>query len=541
MFRFRYAFCIQYVSGDTLLCVPQQTGVTYVWEFNGQETGLCQGSPCCIMAETGKYCCTVRDSLPPHCESRSCHDNTPGGHGGPDSCITLYPTVTQNSCTEFEVYAGNLPPEGTVTWDVPEQSRLNPLSDISASLSFYAPGSFTVYAGAEVGGHCYRGWTEIDVDCIPRLHLSYDCDGHLVVRDTSLYRAGVSAPARTVTVEGTGLSAQIPIGESASEEMDISSLEHGEYTVTMVFDMGGVPCSVSAVFNWRGGPSVRGIDIRRRMCKGGPFPFYADAGGDIGRYRWDFGDGSYNFGDTIYHTYSVTATMYVVTLTVTDVWGCTASDTAHVGVGEEVIKGNLKTVDNTPVCPGQCKVIQYTSTLEGEPLLPPSHYIWRPAAPPTTESHCCVYQTGDYTVWVETDNYGCRYSSICNVGFLNVPTARITGSTMYCEGETVALNGNSGASNQYSWSVAPEGIAFSTPNIRFVPSLTGTQTASLTVTGPEGCTASAAGTFTVHQKPPTPTIAVNSLQSCLHKPPVGVVCPSGLLLNWSAPKMHTLT
>lgn len=522
------------VSGDTLLCVPQQTGVTYAWEFNGQETGLCQGSPCCIMAETGKYCCTVRDSLSPHCESRSCHDNTPGGHGGPDSCITLYPTVTQNSCTEFVIEASGLPAGRTVTWDAPEQSRFEPLSGNSAVFSFYVPGTFTVYARAEVSGLCYRGRTEVVVDCIPRIDLRYDCDGHLVVRDTSLYRTGMNAPIRVVSIEGTGFVSQIPIGESATEEMDISSLERGDYRVTMDFDMDGVPCSVSAVFKWLGNPAVTNIDIRRKMCKGGPFPFYADTDGDIARYRWDFGDGSYNFGDTIYHTYSATLDQntVIVTLSVTDVWGCTASDTAHVEVGEEVIKGKLKPVDSVLICPGQCRVIQY-KTEDDLPLSVPVHYTWRPGAIPSNESSTCVYQTGDYTVWVETDNYGCRYSSICNVGFLNVPTARITGSTMYCEGETVALNGNSGASNQYSWSVAPEGIAFSTPNIRFVPSLTGIQTASLTVTGPEGCTASAAGTFTVHPKPPTPSIAVSPLHSCLHEPPVDVVCPSGLQLNWS--------
>ena len=517
---------------DGILCVPQQTGVIYTWEFNGQEVDVFQGNPCCIMAETGMYCCTVRDSLPPHCESRSCHDYTPGGHGGPDSCITLALTVTQVSCTEFVVEVDGLPVGGAVTWDVPEHSHYSPLPGYSAGLRFSEPGSFTVYASAEVGGHCYRGWTEIDVDCIPRLWIWYDCDGHLLVRDTSLYRAGVSAPIRDFSIEGTDIASQIPIGESVSEVMDISSLEHGDYTVTMDFFMGGVPCSVSEVFKWRGNPAVTGIGIRRRMCKGGPFPFYAATEGDIDRYRWDFGDGSYNFGDTIYHTYSESANVYVVTLTVTDVWGCTASDTAHVEVENEVIEGKM--VSSGPdVCPGQCKVIKYISTHEGEPLLPPSHYIWRPAAPPTTENYCCVYQTGDYTVWVETDNYGCRYSSICNVGFRNAPVARITGNTIYCEGETVALNGNSGASNQYSWNVVPEGCTFTTPNIRFVPSQAFNHTASLTVTGPEGCTASSAAPFTVYQRPTAPVLSSAAYYQCLHYPPVSMVCLSGQHPFWS--------
>ena len=519
------------VSGDTL-CVPQQPGVTYYWELNGQASDLCQGTPCCVMANTGKYCCTVRSITNPSCESRSCHDNTPGGHGGPDTCIVLNLTITQNSCTEFVIEAGGLPAGNTVTWNTPEHSQCEYLSPLSANLNFLAPGIHSIWARAEVGGQCYRGGTEITVDCIPRLWIQYDCDGHLVVRDTSLYRAGVSAPERTVTVEGTGLSVQIPAGESSTEEMDISSLGYGEYWVTMDFDMGGVPCSVSAVFNWLGNPAVTNIDIRRKMCKGGPFPFYAGANGDIARYRWNFGDGSYNFGDSLFHTYSESSEMYVVTLTVTDVWGCTASDTAHVQVEEEDITGKLKPVDSVLICPGQCKVIQY-KTEDDLPLSVPAHYIWRPRAIPSNENSTCVYQTGDYTVWVETDEYGCRKNSICNVGFRNAPSARITGSTMYCEGETVALSGNTGGSNQYSWSVVPEGHTFTTPNIRFVPSLTGTHTASLTVTGPEGCTASAAGTFTVYQSPAAPVISSAAYHQCLHYPPVSMVCLSGQHPFWS--------
>lgn len=517
------------VSGDTL-CVPQQYGVTYSWEFNGQAADECLGSPCCIMQGTGKFCCTVRDTAPPFCENQSCYDNSPAGSGGSTNCLSFDITATQNSCTEFFVEASGLLAETTVVWQTLDHSRHNPLSPHSASFQFTEPGVHTIQGRAEEAGQCYLEYVDVTVDCVPRVSLEYDCAGHLVAIDTSLYRSGVNVPVRTVTVEGTGLTAQISTGESASDEINISALEPGDYTVRMDFDMGGVPCSVSKVFHWMGDPAVTNIDIRRKMCIKTPFQFNASTEGDIIKYRWDFGDNSFNFGDRIFHTYSETLNQstVIVTLTVTDVWGCTASDTAHVEVGEEIIEGYLMS-PNEAVCPGLCKLIQYKT--EGIAALPDAHYLWLPDASSTTINRSCVYQTGDYTVWVETDEYGCRTSSICNVGFLNAPTARITGNTLYCTGETVALNGNSGDSNQYSWSVVPEGRVFTTPNIRFTPSLAGSHTAALTVTSPDNCTATAAAPFTVYPEPPAPVIAVVPPHNCSHEPPVSVICQSDLPLS----------
>lgn len=513
------------VSGDTL-CVPQQSGVTYSWEFNGQAVDEWQGSPCCIMQGTGEFCCTIRDSLPPYCESRPCHDNTSADSSESHTCLSFELTATQDSCTEFIVEASGLSAWTTVVWYVFDHSQYNPLSPHSAFFRFTEPGIHSIQGQAEEAGQCYLEHVDVTVDCVPRLWLKYDCDGHLVATDTSLYRSGVNVPARTVTVEGTGLTAQIPLGESVSEEMGISALEPGDYTVRMDFDMDGVPCSTSEVFHWMGHPAVTNIDIRRKMCVKSPFQFNASTEGDIVKYRWDFGDGSFNFGDGIFHTYSETLNQstVVVTLTVTDVWGCTASDTANVEVGEEIIGGHLMSPDEA-VCPGNAKEIRF------QPLIEHALYIWDNALP-STEGRTFVYQTGDYTVRVETDEFGCRTSSICNVGFLNAPTARITGNTLYCAGETVALNGNSGTSNQYSWSVVPEGRTFATPNIRFTPSQTGGNTAALTVTSPDGCTAAAAP-FTVYPEPSTPVIAIVPPHNCSHEPPVSVICQSGQPLHWS--------
>ena len=78
---------------------------------------------------------------------------------------------------------------------------------------------------------------------------------------------------------------------------------------------------------------------------------------------------------------------------------------------------------------------------------------------------------------VKTIQYGCRAERICNVGFLNAPTARLTGNTEYCLGERVKLNGNTGNSNTYLWYVFDQDntcVYTSTSSIiRFTPGAAG--------------------------------------------------------------------
>ena len=135
---------------------------------------------------------------------------------------------------------------------------------------------------------------------------------------------------------------------------------------------------------------------------------------------------------------------------------------------------------------------------------------------------------------VKTIQYGCRAERICNVGFLNAPTARITGNTEYCLGERVKLNGNTGGSNTYLWYVWDQNnntiFTSTASNIQFTPDASGHYTVMLNVTSPDGCTAQAVRFFEVHPRPAAPKI---TLSGCIHEPPVQAICVSGQSLLWS--------
>lgn len=512
---------------DTTLCVAQQANVSYSWTFNG-DTIPNMHDTVCIARDTGEYCCIITSTISPYCSTMSCFSNEPVGPFPPDTCLTLALSDTLISCTEAVIKAVNHPTNATISWEVsPQYGYCSPSSSTDSTTAYFRKvGIYHISAYMVDNGQCYRGSIDDTINCVPGLKLGYDCDGHLIIYDTSKYRDGFAMPNRTITIDGTSYFATLT-DTNRITSIPIEGLPHGQYTVTM--DMGmDVPCSVSREFIYEGNPTIDSFDIRSRMCLNTPFPFVAYATGTIAQYYWNFGDGSSNKGNGIYHTYHPDIVQYpTVILTVTDIWGCTAKDSVSVIVGGAVLEGSLDAL-GTPICPGQNRTLEYT------PHTTDYLYYWNHSTDSTSNNQCNVTSTGDYYVMVKTIQYGCRAERMCNVGFLNAPTARITGNTEYCLGELVKLNGNTGNSNTYLWYVFDQDntcVYTSTSSIiRFTPGAAGNYTVMLNVTSPDNCSAQAVYNFVVHPRPEAPKIA---LSGCIHEPPVRAICVSGQSLLWS--------
>ncbi len=512
---------------DTILSVAQQANVTYSWTFNGDTIPNMQDTVC-FVRDTGVFCCTVTSTIPPYCSNRTCFSNEPSIPSQPDTCLSLELTDSLISCTEAVIRANNQT-SSMITWSCsPPYVFCSPSSSAESTTAYFSEvGTHHISAYLKDEGQCYRGDAYVTIDCIPGLMVRYDCNGLLMIYDTSKYRDGFNVPDRTITIEGTSFFATLS-DTNRSTSILIPNLPYGQYTVTM--DMGmSVPCSVSRNFTFEGSPVIDNIQIRRSMCEDTPFLFSANTSGTVVQYNWDFGDGSSNNGNGIYHTYSLDYNEYrIVTLTVTDSWGCFAIDTVQVSIGQKLSTGSLSAVDDNPVCPGQNRVIQY---------IPDNYlndYYWGHSPNSTSDNYYNTTSTGDYYLYIETSDYGCRAERMCNVGFLNAPTARITGDTEYCLGELIKLNGNTGSSNTYLWYVWDQDntcIHTSTsPIIRFTPQLAGNYAVMLNVTSPDNCSAQAYYNFVVHPRPEAPKITVSG---CIHEPPVQATCITGQSLLWS--------
>ncbi|MBQ4442432.1 MAG: PKD domain-containing protein [Bacteroidales bacterium] len=512
-----YVFC----SGTTL-SVPNQTNMSYQWYHNGTLLPSCTTN---IFIEdpnsfNGTYCCTVSYNDNPSCEVQGCY-TVPGDP--PIPCSNLVVSAGAPNCNNVTVTAQNVP-DAQYMWIISTSasgSHITPDGTFPnvATATFSVPGIYQVSVSAEANNQCYYGNSApITIDCIPKFELSYDCNGNIEITDNSLYRTGYTIPNRRYSVVGTldyvdltnqALTGSINVGIPTTSTT---------YTINMT--MVGSSCTYTASITIEPNPIIDSVVFSHYMCENTPFLFNAYPDNSNYEYHWNFGDNSYNVGNGIYHSYEHASTPFYVTLTVTNSIGCTATSATNMNriytSANNVIGGYL-TAEGTDVCPGIPRQIYFT------PNYLNSHYYWNSSLYSTTDNYYNTTQTGDYHVLVITSPYGCKKECILNVGFLNAPTARITGNTTYCLGEEVRLNGNTGSTNQYLWTISGSSYSqtFTTSNITFTPTQPGTYYVNLNVTSPDGCVRSAACTVTVHQQPAAPPIAFYNNQ-CIHTPPVYV-------------------
>lgn len=260
------------------------------------------------------------------------------------------------------------------------------------------------------------------------------------------------------------------------------SIEKAEITDTLSAVKQMIPSDVQPA------PVIDSIVASSDVCGDRPAMFQAIAKGDHLRYRWDFDDGTFNYGNPVFHTYhTILASQRIVTLTVTDTFGRTATrQTCSVVKENRLGNGQLtKVLRNWPCC-GEKEILYFS------PAQNMADYHWLPLDTVTRGNKLSVAQTGDYIVYV-SERYGsCRTGSILNVSFRNAPLAEIVGDTLCKVGGKVRLLGNTGTLNTYFWHITgPEEYTFDTPNIVFKPRKAGVYRVVLTVTSPDSCTAEA--------------------------------------------------
>ena len=506
------------------LQVQYYPNASYVWTYNGNVVS--QTSVCSDMG-AGTYCCTITSNVAPYCTDSDCYTIPIGT----DTCITIYPAISNRTCNDVTVSV-SYPMGAQYSWSLSTYANGSYCSPTQASNSttahFNVLGEHYVKVYAELNGQCYKGSRQVPVDCVPEIALSYDCNNHnIIVQDISQYRSGYSIPARTVTVDGESFTATI-YSPQMSVSIPATTLSNGTYTINMSFGNTGCECSKDITIEHI--PQIS-INIPANMCVNTPFQFSATPNNNHFQYYWDFGDFSYNTGNNIFHTYTANALSpgRTVTLIVKNQLGCTATLSQNVNVCSNVFgtQPSLSAQSSIPVCPG------IPQTLQFNPHPHNSVYTWLPINPPYNYYEYEALNTGDYSVEAYYPTGGCRAKATCNVGFLTEPWARIIGNTEYCLGETVNLNGNTGANNTYTWTIAElPGFTSTGPTLSFTPSQPGTYTVTLTVSNQGNCSATATCTLTVNPRPAAPSIAFSG-NHCIHTPPVEVSSTTGQSLFWS--------
>ncbi len=385
---------------------------------------------------------------------------------------------------------------------------------------------------------CHTGSKIITIPYIPDFKLSYDCTTRkLKIEDKSQYYPVSNQQTRTLIFAITGGYTAI-IGAGQMEAFVNIPLPQNQTSYTVTLNYSG--CTLQKTIDLYPAPTITSITHsgpnNTQLCEEVPYLFTATTTGspDL-KYYWDFGDGAVGkYNNNIYHTYGK-KTHVILTLTVTDKNGCSATDNITLSIANNNATGGLNTIEGSPdVCPGESRVIQYT--------LPSSimTYIWNPTKNPintTPDNHeYLTYCTGDYKVRVISD-IGCIGEKSVNVRFLNKPYAHISAKKKYCIGESIELISIQNTDYIYSWVVTgPNGVeTLNDPDqyaSSFVAEYSGNYTATLNVSTTDGCTNSINHAFTVYPKPPKPQIGYGG-NPCIHTPPVVLKEHNNNNIYWS--------
>jgi len=516
------------IGGDTL-SVPLQTDVTYVWYHDGDSVS---NTNICPINGSGEYRCRVTSTLPPYCSATDRYKTSSPPPS--DHCMGISFGNVVTSCNTAVVKAID-PPNTNFSWSVPnaQGSCFPTQSQDSTTAVFFFAGHHQVSAYANIDGQCYKGTKNVTINREPKVKLTYDCDSdRIVVNDLSVYLDSV-IPNRTIALNGS-FYASFP-SPNLVAYIPTEGLPFGIYTVTMTTTDQGCVCTDSIHLVKRA--EIGDIEFYTKPCEGRPIQMHATEVTGAFPWLWNYGDGSYAIDGTCYHTFSAdnnNPTTYTVTVSTKNTLGCVTSLSKSITINPNTIIGSLITI-GPEVCPGTARTIEYSQTMTNQTL-----YHWYlgnnfldPDETVLNNPQNAVYATGNYKVKVEDAETGCELECLRNVPFLTAPTANITGKTEHCLGDEVKLNGNSGASNTYAWNITgPETLTFDVANITFTPSLPGNYLAELTVTSPEGCTASDTCIFTVHPQPAAPSVSFIG-SPCIHQPPVGVKSDNHQSLLWS--------
>jgi PKD repeat protein len=247
--------------------------------------------------------------------------------------------------------------------------------------------------------------------------------------------------------------------------------------------------------------------------------------GTLVGYAWDFGDpasGAANASTLVAPSHSyVAGGTYTVTLTVTDIYGCTASSSASVVVFSNTLGGTIAVTPAATVCLGTS--VTLTAPNAG------NSYVWSNGQ--TTQS-ITTNTSGTYSVTISNAN-GCQYITAQTVTVYPAPAAVIEGPTELCEGDAATLKVSPcNPSYTYNWSNAVSGCT-NQVSYTWSPLPVGTHVFTVTVTDSSAPNCSVVLSHTLVVYPLPAAFSISSV-------PSGSLC-EGTTVVFSAPTNPSVT
>lgn len=285
----------------------------------------------------------------------------------------------------------------------------------------------------------------------------------------------------------------------------------GLHTVTLTITDG--ICTVSYQDTVRTHNADATMNVPTPLCALTDAPFTATTTNTGLTFNWNFGDGYTSNLQDVTHAYQ-NAGNYTVTLTVSNIYGCTKVYTQSVTVNPAPV---INIGNDIKICVGTTTTLTAPSGYTG--------YQWYMNGDSISGATNATYTTGVHgEYWVQVSNgAGCvALSNHIHINYLPMPVAKIQGSKLICSGVPPfnVWNMVHNSNYQYQWNMTgPAAGSFTNPSAYFstvnIPSQTpGNYEITLVVTDAQtGCKAYDTLCVTIAQ---TPTLSVTA--------PTGTLC-----------------
>lgn len=297
----------------------------------------------------------------------------------------------------------------------------------------------------------------------------------------------------------------------SNSEFEVS-LAPGDYTISVTVSganpSGGVfpSCTSTAAISM---PNLLNANFtfENNRCLGESITFVPENISQGLTYHWDFGDNTENRLASPRKVFDTHGTK-VVTLTVTNRYGCSVSYSQNVSVKENKLNGRILTPPRA--CKGSTINLQYVN----QGLSTPSRYYWMKDTVIIGETSVPNYGvTGNGSYWVIVeDEFGCQKIDIPSVPavFMPLPSATITGPSIACVDDgIIQLKVADTPSAFYEWRLDGN-IIGTQSSIYYTVSTSGIYNFTVTVGRTQTkmtCYSTSQHTVTVLNKPEPPTVS----------------------------------
>jgi PKD repeat protein/guanyl-specific ribonuclease Sa len=409
-----------------------------------------------------QYGCPAKDgpiNVFEYCGGGVCHNPSHPVTCPPGTIDIAIDPTSECDRFDFDAQAGSQYVAGSANWAFGESGSAFLGSSTLETPSFQFPNAgwyiVVLYANSLNGGQC-KDLDSVKVKIAAKFDADPKCPGSATIfKDVSTFM-----PDESIDTWSWDFDDPTSGANNISTQRNPSHIfsQGGSYLVTLTISSpSGCTSQYTQLVEIQSKPAVN-FALPSQTCEDNALPFVSTSGTNIIKTTWDFGDPTSNAAnqaesEEAFHNFA-NAGNYMISLSTTNVFGCTANISKNLVITANSLNGNIISLPNTSICEGKSAQLTAPTAV---------NYLWSQGS---TTKIINTTNEGVYTVTL-SDASGCTFvPSPVNVSVSPAPDATMKalikneiGQTIafeypnlvICEGEDVFLQLFGANNYNYNW------------------------------------------------------------------------------------------